>query len=106
MTNAVFIRNPFAITLSPDTAQWLASLSPELAPRQTARSFPHVVNSIASLWKSPRRLDGYFEDLLVDHRGNRQGFPFAVAHEIARLREHYQLSVFPIKKSCVWEGIS
>jgi hypothetical protein len=91
--------------LSPAAAEWLAGLPAERAPRQMAEAFPHVANQIACMWKTPRLLDRYLDDLLVDRRGNRQGFPFPVAFEIMQLRDYYQSVVFPLK-TCFWDGVS
>ena len=35
----------------------------------------------------------YFDDLLMDHRDMRHGFPNAIASEIARLKEHFHLNL-------------
>ena len=92
-----------SVGLAPTTADWLNGLPPELSLRQTATAFPHVTNRIAELWKTPRMLDRYFDDLLVDRRGNRKGFPLGVAMEITDLREYYQSTVYPLK-ACLWDG--
>lgn len=46
----------------------------------------------------------YFTDLLIDHRGNRQGFPFAVASELASLKYYYDSVVFPVEQT-LWADI-
>jgi uncharacterized protein len=50
-------------------------------PSQLERLFPHVLNRIAALWDEPE-VDAYFEELMVDNRGGRKGFPPAVVQEI------------------------
>jgi hypothetical protein len=44
--------------------------------------FPHVVDRIATAWGDPALLAAMFEDLLVDDRGGRQGFPREAAQEL------------------------
>jgi hypothetical protein len=83
----------------------LASLEAEVRPKQLAAAFPRIVNRMASLWKSPRQMDRYFEDLLTDTRGNRQGFPLGILMELTTLKEHYQTKVFPpTQRGGVWDA--
>ena len=42
----------------------------------TRQHFPHVLNRIAAEWEVPRRFLALMDDLLIDRRGNREGFPF------------------------------
>lgn len=100
-----YIRQPLPQPDSAAVEHWLTEIPPHILPRRTAEQFRHVVNEIVRLWKSPRQLDRYFDSLLVDHRGGRQGFPFAVALEIAKLQDHYQTVIYP-RRSCIWEGLS
>ena len=44
--------------------------------------FTRVFNTIMRLWDAPEELQAYFEELMVDKRGGRQGFPEDVAHDI------------------------
>lgn len=53
-------------------------------PKLLERDYPRVFGKIMSLWDSPDS-DAYFLDLMVDLRGDRQGFPPAVAAEILHL---------------------
>ena len=92
-------------TLIEEACQWLTRLPDEVRPRQAAERFPHVVNRLARLWKAPRQLDSYFDELMVDQRGGRRGFPLGVLMEVANLREYYQTSVYPLR-SCIWDGQS
>jgi hypothetical protein len=88
--------------LSDEAAQLVASFDPSIQPIETAKRYPRIVNRIASLWKKPSRMDDYFEDLMIDRRGNRQGFPLQVAFEIAVLQEHYRTIVFPKNNAHDW----
>ena len=89
--------------LAAEAVAFVASLPTELAPARLASDFPHVLNRVATLWRRPRQLDSYFQELLMDNRGGRCGFPLPVALEIASLKEHH-LSVYPVKTS-IWEAI-
>jgi len=42
--------------------------------------------------------------LLIDRRGGRQGFPFAVASELSALKHYYQTVIYP-KRECVWARV-
>lgn len=55
----------------------------------TRERFPHVLNRIAADWDTPKRLLQRFDELLIDQRGNRQGFPFQAMVELANLRDYY-----------------
>lgn len=55
----------------------------------TRQRFPHVLNRIATEWNAPSRFLGLMDDLLLDRRGGRQGFPFESVLELTNLREYY-----------------
>jgi len=38
------------------------------------------------MWREPDIFRAYLEDLLIDRRGNRQGFPKAIRQELLALR--------------------
>ena len=85
------------------TRAWLDALPMSVRPLVLAEKHPRIANRFALLWKQPRQCDLYFESLLVDERGGRQGFPQAVALELVTLKTHYQTVVFPLNRS-VWDG--
>jgi hypothetical protein len=84
--------------------QWLSQLPPHVRPRQAAARFPHIANALALSWARPSQCRGYFDQLLLDHRGNRQGFPKAVAAELAALKDYYDSVVHPTQQT-VWDEI-
>ena len=90
------------LELSGEAIHFLASLEGNIRPESTAKQFPRIINRIASLWKKPLLMDNYFEDLLIDQRGDRKGFPLQVAIEIATLREFYYTVVFPKPSRIAW----
>ena len=62
----------------------------ELYPRHVEARFPHVVKRIAEAWQSPPKALAIFDELLIDRRGSRQGFPPESALELLRLSTKYQ----------------
>lgn len=66
-----------------------ASLPPALQPALTRERFPHVINRIAAEWEMPARFARLMDELLLDARGHRAGFPYEAVRELTALREHY-----------------
>lgn len=58
--------------------------APEKYPYRLEARFARIVNRIAELWLTPQ-LEHYFNDLLVDRRGGRQGFPPEIMRELMTL---------------------
>jgi hypothetical protein len=75
--------------LTPLAFKWLAALPREARPNSLARQFPRIANRLAEIWKRPLQCERYIDDLMIDLRGGRQGFPPAVAAEIAALKVHF-----------------
>jgi len=73
----------------PRTFTWAAKLPRDVQPIALMRSFPRIANLIASVWNEPDAMHDYFTDLLVDRRGNREGFPPPVHAELIALRAYY-----------------
>ena len=71
------------------TKDWMASLPFEFQPRAIAEVFPRIANAMAALWTRPDALTSYFDELLVDKRRGRQGFPTDVVGELHALRAYY-----------------
>lgn len=59
--------------------------NPAKYPYVLQERYMRILNRISDLWGNPD-LDGYFEDLLIDRRGGRQGFPKEVLNDIMRLQ--------------------
>ena len=74
--------------LSAETVAFLSSLDQSVRPYQLAVRFPRIVNNVARLWQQPGQLDRYLAELLIDTRGNRQGFPLRILTELVTLKEH------------------
>lgn len=60
----------------------------DIYPKELEQQYPRVLNRIIELWYSPK-IDDYFTDLLVDTRGDRQGFPPEVASELFKLSQFH-----------------
>lgn len=87
------------------TVAWLNALPPRAQPRELAKSYPRIANRLCELWKRPAREKEYLDELLVDHRGNRKGFPLSIAMELTSLRQYYD-TVFPFGSGAndVWQS--
>jgi hypothetical protein len=92
--------NP-ATTLLPSSMRWLEQLPEEVRPVQLARDFPRIVNLLAASWPQPAEFHLYGDRLLVDHRGNRKGFPIPIREELHRLLNYYE-SLYP-RTGNAWE---
>jgi len=71
------------------TVNWALALPADACPQALLAKFPRIANLIAVLWQDPNSLRRYIDDLLVDKRGNRQGFPQNILRELFALRAHY-----------------
>ena len=75
-----------ANVLLPRTAAWIASLPPAARPYALAKQYARIANVFAAIWDSPAECRRYFDDLLVDRRGGRKGFPAEVLGDLFNLR--------------------
>jgi hypothetical protein len=73
-------------TLSIETELWLLRLPPQLRPKALADDYPRIANRLARDWSDAFLREFCFEDLLVDRRGGRRGFPPEVKAELLRLQ--------------------
>jgi hypothetical protein len=73
----------------PRTIAWAAKLPCDVRTDELMRSFPRIANLLAADWDEPESTYAYFDQLLVDRRGNRKGFPPGVASELVALRRYY-----------------
>ena len=85
------------------TFAWASTLPVEAQPRSLMYKFPRIANLLAAMWPDPNSFRRYMDDLLVDKRGNRQGFPVDVLKELFELRAYYD-EVNP-DTSRPWESI-
>ena len=71
------------------TFAWASTLPAQVQPRSLLSKFPRIANLLAAMWPDPNSFRRYMDDLLVDKRGNRQGFPVDVLKELFELRSYY-----------------
>lgn len=76
--------------LQDETVAWMARLPEPVRPDGLARSFPRIANQLARIVHDPVQLERYMDSLIVDHRGDRQGFPAPIALELMKLHLHFQ----------------
>jgi hypothetical protein len=71
------------------TVNWVSALPADTRPNALLAKYPRIANLIAVLWQDRNSLLRYMDDLLVDKRGHRQGFPLEVLRELLALRAYY-----------------
>ena len=72
----------------PAAARWAVSLPVEVQPVALVQRLPRIANALARLWRDNIGLRLYLDDLLVDRRGGRRGFPSEIHNELLALREY------------------
>jgi hypothetical protein len=75
--------------LLPVTARWLDGLPADMRPGELATQYPRIANLVALHWSDHTTCAAYFDALLFDHRGGRQGFPDAVQRDLLKLRDRW-----------------
>jgi len=81
----------------------LASIEESARPKELATAFPRIVNHMAKLWKMPREMDRYFEELLTDTRGKRKGFSLNILMELSTLNDYYKIKMRTDKRD-IWDS--
>ena len=74
------------LVLLPNTQKWLDALPLRIQPRALCKFYPRVANLIAAMWTDTEALRTYFDELLVDRRRGRKGFPRDVLNDLCVLR--------------------
>jgi hypothetical protein len=72
---------------------WVQQLPPEVRPRQLVIHYARIANKLASLWPHPIACEKYLNELMIDERGDRHGFPADVALELAALQAYFATHV-------------
>ena len=91
--------------LSSEAIAWLKTLPREVMPYNLATHYPRICNRMVERWKYADLMIPYFDDLLMDRRGGRQGFPITIVSEIAALQAHYRVTVSATKDE-VWNRVT
>lgn len=81
--------------------KWLLSLERDYFPIELARHYPRIINRLAHTWDIPGEGVKYLDSLLLDDRGDREGFPMSVLRELIALREYY--NTLGIHKDDIWD---
>jgi hypothetical protein len=89
-------------TLNAAAQVWYAALPKTVQPALLAERYPGICNRMSERWQHPDLVIPYFDDLLMDNRGGRQGFPISIAIEIASLKEYF-LDALAAHKLDVWD---
>jgi hypothetical protein len=76
----------------PRTLEWSHRLPADVQPRELLRTFGRIANRLAADWEETDRTYAYFDELLIDRRGNRRGFPPAVKAELEALQRSYAVT--------------
>ena len=71
--------------LLPRTLDWFERLPRERRPVELLRSFPRIANLLAANWAEPDAMRAYLDSLLMNRRGERQGFPLGIISELSDL---------------------
>ena len=90
------------LELNPAGEALLAYIEESARPKELAAAFPRIVNHMAKLWKIPREMNRYFEELLTDTRGKRNGFPLNILMELSTLDDYYKTKTHTATRD-VWD---
>lgn len=77
---------PQDLVLSSLAQRWCESLQQRYRPTQLCARFPRLANRLALCWNDEALASRVLDDLVVDKRRNRTGFPPEVSQELIRLR--------------------
>jgi hypothetical protein len=98
-------RSGGAEALAPAAVQWLASLPSNVRPKLLPIESARIANAFARKWANVDICLAYFDDLLIDRRGNRRGFPIGIILEIAALKDYFE-SVLHRSPQTVWDEVA
>jgi hypothetical protein len=84
-----------APALSPEAQAWYDKLPAAGKPSLLRCRFPRVLEKLSARWTSPRGLKLLLDELLLDDRGGRAGFPLQALREMHALRDYYFEVLFP-----------
>jgi hypothetical protein len=85
------------------TYAWLKTLPYGVRPVELCSRYPRVGNQLANCWSDPTRTERLFNELLIDRRGKRKGFPPLVAQELLRLRRFHDYHRDAEDQSTDWD---
>ena len=82
--------------LLPISESLLDQLPPEVFPGALAAQYARIVNLIASEWNRAGTHPAFFDELLIDRRGGRRGFPAPVKRDLEKLRDYWYTASRPL----------
>ncbi len=86
---------PGASKLNSFAQHVLAGLPAEIRPALCCQLYPWMLERLLDAWEKPASFRRQMHELLIDTRGNRQGFEFDVLTELAALNDYYNTYVNP-----------
>jgi len=89
-------------TLLPLAGRWCAEMPADVRPELLAAHFPAVINKLALAWPDPKRARRLLEELLIDRRGGRSGFPKGAFSELIRLHGLISLTASDTTPQDIW----
>jgi len=92
-------------TLNEETVRWLAALPEELGLVRLPAEYARIANELARRWAMPGDCLRYLDELVLDRRGSRRGFPLDVAIELSHLKSYYETDLHPTSQT-VWDEIT
>jgi hypothetical protein len=92
------------LALTGTTRHWLQRLPVRRRPYRLCTSYPRVANRIAWAWPNEQITAQVLNDLLVDSRGGRMGFPHWITRELRRLQEFNQQHRCEIRREGLLEA--
>ena len=84
------LANVLAEKPSHSATQLIGKLPSDLSLIHLFSDYPRILNRIATTWGDHRAFYVLMDDLMIDKRGGREGFPSNVAVELSRLSDHYE----------------
>ena len=75
--------------LSDEASAWMAELPESVRPNQLSLRYARLANRLCKAWPDRVKCERLLDDLMMDRRGGRKGFPLQVANELATLRDYY-----------------
>jgi hypothetical protein len=82
------------LVLNEQARAWAQALPRHARADNLVRLYARIANKLALLWPDPEACSAYFDDLLIDRRGGRKGFPPEVGKELVALRVHH-MALYP-----------
>lgn len=69
------------------TVRWALTLPTENRPLFILTHYPKIANKLAEIWSDRACVQAYFDELMLDHRGDRAGFPQEAFNDLMRLQQ-------------------